>query len=520
MHERFIRWLKFSISMVVLVSLATGTATFAVNAAQPTSGKYVAGDFHTHTYLTDGNKTEAEVVKNAFEKFGLDWMANSEHGGTSAKDPSGNAFAGSGGQFLDANGKKLDYTLWRWITLRDYSYPIVTSLQKQYPKNVLIQGFEWNVPTHEHASVAIVSDSSNAVSDFEYMFDQNDLDTSRSFENLTKSNTTHKDAIAGAKWLETNYKSSSYFLLNHPSRKLKYSVSDIRDLNNAAPDVFFGMEGFPGHQKETARGGYGSFSSDPSDIKNYNMDYYKARTYGGADYMTAKVGGLWDSLLGEGRKFWIFVNSDFHDSADTADFWPGEYAKSYTWVTDNKADAIVNGMRSGNSFAVQGDLINELDFKAGANGKNTAIMGQTLNLNKGGSVKLTIRFKSPSVNNNKDKVQVNHIDLISGNVTGKASPGTAAYSSDTNESAKVIKSFTSKDWKSVSGWNEITWEVKNISNDIYFRLRGTNLSYNVPNETDAQGNPLIDDLVGQNNADKAYADLWFYSNPIFVDAGR
>jgi len=30
--------------------------------------------------------------------------------------------------------------------------------------------------------------------------------------------------------------------------------------------------------------------------------------------MTAKVGGLWDSLLGEGRRFWAFVNSDFHSA--------------------------------------------------------------------------------------------------------------------------------------------------------------------------------------------------------------
>jgi len=36
--------------------------------------------------------------------------------------------------------------------------------------------------------------------------------------------------------------------------------------------------------------------------------------------MTAKVGGLWDSLLGEGRRFWAFVNSDFHSAAEDADF--------------------------------------------------------------------------------------------------------------------------------------------------------------------------------------------------------
>ena len=28
--------------------------------------------------------------------------------------------------------------------------------------------------------------------------------------------------------------------------------------------------------------------------------------------MTAIVGGLWDSLLGEGRRFWIVATSDSH----------------------------------------------------------------------------------------------------------------------------------------------------------------------------------------------------------------
>ncbi|WP_351228681.1 hypothetical protein [Streptomyces sp. NPDC002133] len=30
----------------------------------------------------------------------------------------------------------------------------------------------------------------------------------------------------------------------------------------------------------------------------------------GFDQMTARVGGLWDSLLGEGRRWWITATSD------------------------------------------------------------------------------------------------------------------------------------------------------------------------------------------------------------------
>jgi hypothetical protein len=51
---------------------------------------------------------------------------------------------------------------------------------------------------------------------------------------------------------------------------------------------------------------------------------------------------------------------------------------------------------------------------------------------------------------------------------------------------------------------------------MYFRLRGTNLPPDTPNETDAEGNPLADSLVGANTVAKAWADLWFYSNPIYI----
>ena len=117
--------------------------------------------------------------------------------------------------------------------------------------------------------------------------------------------------------------------------------------------------------------------------------------------------------------------------------------------------------------------------------------------------------------------------------------------------------------------------IKSITNDMYFRVRGTNMPQGTPNETDADGNPLLDDFsslipctatgngedtastdavaalegtgdssfrarnavnatfdpaacpehlpVDENgvkylDADvEAWADLWFYANPIFID---
>jgi hypothetical protein len=130
---------------------------------------------------------------------------------------------------------------------------------------------------------------------------------------------------------------------------------------------------------------------------------------------------------------------------------------------------------------------------------------------------------SPEKNNNGDPVQVDHVDLIAGDVTGKAVPGTDAYNKDTNETTKVVKRFTSKDWKTDrDGYNVITFNVR-ADNDQYFRLRGTNLGVNVTGET-SNGEPMIDPVTDIEDNEtrfaeinkRNYQDLWFYSNPIFL----
>ena len=50
---------------------------------------------------------------------------------------------------------------------------------------------------------------------------------------------------------------------------------------------------------------------------------------------------------------------------------------------------------------------------------------------------------------------------------------------------------------------------------MYIRIRGTNHPLNTPEEMDGAGNPQPD-IVEENSATKAFSDLWFYSNPIFI----
>lgn len=526
----------------------------------PNTGRWLTGDFHNHTYLTDGSNVPDQVFAHAFQ-FGLDWIANSEHGGAFSRNfdgqswPADTVFLGS-----PPAGK-----MWRWQSLWRYSYPLVTKARAAWPNKLIVQGYEWNVPGHDHASVAIVGPAEEgglAIARHEYLFDDKDSGTTADSYLGTSGKmveNNHAKAMAGIRWLDQHYPRNSYFLINHPSRWQNYSIGAIRDFHDAAPNVAFGFEGMPGHQKATQRGHYNGGPFKDSAGRDIT---FRARTYGGADYMLAKVGGAWDALLGEGRLFFVFVNSDFHTTGH--DFWPGEYAKNHTYVEDlnhdgsYSADELITGLRSGNSFIVQGDLIDELQFSVQCQQQKqkiatdrevlmpqepeiagTARMGGTLEAKEECDPEMTIRFRSPSKNNNGNKVAVDHIDLIGSEVRAKApkflADGVTSnpdYDGEINKSIRIMASFTRKDWKEElpgqdekettggNNWQTIVYQIPHLDRDMYFRLRGTNLGRAVKNETDGQGNPLSDELLAPNTQDKAYADLWFYSNPIFVRVAR
>ena len=144
-------------------------------------------------------------------------------------------------------------------------------------------------------------------------------------------------------------------------------------------------------------------------------------------------------------------------------------------------------------------------------------MGGNLSVESGDDVQITIRFRSPALNNHGDAVAVDHIDLIAGEISGLKVPGTSDYKhEESNPSTRVLARFN--DWEvDAEGFNHIDYQVSGLTRSMYFRLRGTNQGLNALNETDDQGNPLCDDLMGPNSEEKAWADLWFYSNPIFVE---
>lgn len=498
-------------------------------AAGPT-GRWTIGDLHIHTMQSDDaqqvNKLD-QVLAQAFDRFGLDWAALSDHLRMSSYDNDGNKLA-TAIPFSEGMAK--------------YQVPRIKALQAagKYADKTIFASFEWDMPSHDHGNVGLLTDNPmsatalKAANQFEYLFTNRPAsafapeDVAAWGPKAGTGYNTHAETLAAIAWLKSNYPDTSYLQINHPSRNPgKYTIAQLREMNDLAPNIVFSLEGMVGNQMEPDRGGY------TSDYIPANLP---SRVYGGVDYLVAKLGGTWDALLSEGRHIWNVADSDYHFTISqgqySSGYAPGEYAKNHLWGDIKDPKSLLAAMRSGKLFAVNGDLINALDFKV-QSAKGAGEMGSEVAAKAGEDLKITIRFKSPERNNFEYqlgsgvfanvKPAVDHIDLIAGDVTGLEKPGTPGYSRDTNTSTRVLKRFTRNDWKlDADGYFAVTYTVK-AGNNQYFRLRGTNLGTDVPGET-AAGEPLPDakvvvtDNVARFNAINArnYADLWFYSNPVFV----
>ena len=258
-------------------------------------------------------------------------------------------------------------------------------------------------------------------------------------------------------------------IAHHPSRSAtdlgEYGSTEQNDNSNAA------------------RGGYGRFP-----------------TMGGYDQMTAQLGGFWDSMLAEGRRWWITANSDSHVHwrEGGSDFWPGEYSKTYI-LANKDYHSILESFRQGRMFVTTGDLISELWVSVRSGASETDI-GGALQIAAGDSVDVTVRFRQPEVANFRGQTpEVKRVDLIAGPITGKVSDA----STNTSPQTRVVARFDAEDWVKDGAYHEIRYRFDAVDGPMYLRLRGTNTTELEP-EPDARG-------------EDPWQDLWFYSNPVFVE---
>ncbi|HKY40294.1 MAG TPA: PKD domain-containing protein [Polyangiaceae bacterium] len=600
----------------------------------------------------------------------------------------------------DVSGSGANRNMWRWQSLQQFQYPLVEYLNA-YRNEPLFLGLETVNPGHEHTSMSIFTGqipaaldttplpttpgytaigNANALAQWEYCFDRNDGDRSRGAANQWDCsvpgslnaadpnwNATamklipatgpgvglrgHDKGIESVKWMKELHPETSYFVPAHleragvfnPNGNNGYNIEHLRDFNNAAPRVAFGMETQPGHGASDARGEYTVLRNNFGTGVGL-VDSAGGTTYGGTGVYGAQVGGVWDALLGEGRNWWFFASSDWHnrgsfgpdDRRTSQDFYPGEYQRNYTLVRSGAAkirpQAVVDGLRSGNNWASSGQIIDRLAFVV-CTGKsdaqvaqiaaNAAIgnvspeadgcatMGEKLQVASGADLVVGVALRDPAgksfspytfanpslaqigVTQPLDEPVLDHVDLIGGLVTGFKTPGAPDYSGEwprntnwlradgsvadlsvvpdaaKNTSTSLLRAFSAggmSAWDSVtshidgSTFLTMTFRISAVTASQYVRLRGTNLPAAVPFETDASGNPLPDvhtnavdptrlripcstphsagsqfdgcpdhmttatgtdnPIAGQKAVTfdiAAWADLWFYSNPIYIE---
>lgn len=597
--------------------------------------------------------------------------------------------------------------MWRWQSIQEYQYPMVEYLAA-YKNLPLFIGMESVVAGHEHSSMAVITGqmpaaldnatlpttprytalgNATALSQWSYCFDRGDTDTSRGnvtgsavgnnwdCTNPASTDSTsatlgwsatgkklvqpggagtgskgHLKTVESLKWMANFHGQGSYYVPAHleragpfnPDGNNGFNVEHLRNFNNAAPGVAFGFESQPGHHASANRGEY---QVKRNNIGGVLTDSVGGTTYGGTGVYAAQVGGVWDALLGEGRNWWFFASSDWHnrgqfgpdDRRSTQDFYPGEYQRTYALVRNGadklRPQTIVDGLRTGNVWAATGQLIDRLAFVActsypGVGARSNAsvealavaaathgtdidkagcaTMGEKLAARPGAEIVVAVVLRDPSganyspytfpnpslaqvgINQPMNQPVLDHVDVIRGLVTGLKAPGSADYAGEwprntnwlkadgttatlatvpagaKNTTASVIKTFSGNGgtpWTTVqsgvdnTSFLKMSFRIPAVQASQYVRLRGSNLPAAVPFETDASGNPLADVYTNANDSTMlripcntvgtvlsgdaingcpahltsvagkkyvsydvaAWADLWFYSNPIYVE---
>ncbi|MFC7532134.1 PHP domain-containing protein [Actinoplanes sp. GCM10030250] len=481
--------------------------------------RWLAGDHHIHTQYSSDAQYRVLDQASKGHAYGLDWLAITDHGSvTHAK-----------------------------IGV-DKVNPDILRTRKELPELLTFQGLEWNIPAAEHATVFVHPG-------------RHEVDVLKQFENaydgsmLPATNTNAQNeamAIAGIQFLGEQVRKrkvdGALFFANHPARRGIDSPHEIRNWRDADPTVAVGFEGAPGHQAAgipapNGRGGArGYYDNNPSaaSFAGYPLESY--RTWGGFDWMTATVGGLWDSLLAEGKAWWITVNSDSHVNyldqtergpgsdfntngkyndpvyngsinTQAGDFWPGYYGRTNVGASSFSYKSVMDGLRAGRVWVDHGRLIKNLDARVRVTGDRRSStgtpLGGVLQVKRGTSTELVLEIDLQDIPNWAGFIPaLKRVDVIVGTVTGPV----ADKDVYTTPNTRVVKSF---EISQAGGKVTISYPLGRLDKPFYLRVRGTDGNRTQPGLLGTAVDPYGPQLDVAGSADP-WGDLWFYTNPIWV----
>ncbi|MFG2549840.1 PHP domain-containing protein [Streptomyces sp. NPDC048581] len=487
---------------------------------------YLVGDHHIHTVYSHDAKYTFSQLAAAGAKYGLDWMVFTEHSNF------GHAKFGAA-----------------------LEHEEIRAARAENPRQLIFQGLEWYIPAAEHCTVfsAPGAHEVDLLTQFESAYDGKLLgyDKGGAADADTARNEAH--AVKGIKWLaeqrRRGYVDDVLVLANHPMRLGIDSPHEIRGWRDAAPEIMIGMEGAPGAQGAAIPGWRGAtsmrgeYENKPSaqSWAGYPAEAYL--TYGGFDWATATVGGLWDSMLAEGRLFSTTTNSDAHrivfdtwkngdwpagqnfdttgklpDPVNTdtpqpgSDFWPGQFSRTHVGVTRYGYRAVMAGLRAGRVWLDHGHLLDGLDvrLKRDCDFGRGVTLGGRLRVRKGEKLTLTITVTTASRPNPQGILpELAHVDVIRGAVHGPTADRDAWKAPDT----KVVRTV---DVAGRKGTYTLRVPLTAGEESFYVRLRGSDGNRHGAGYLGASVDPHGPIPHEPGNGDP-WADTWFYSNPVFVD---
>lgn len=486
---------------------------------------WLVGDHHVHSRYSHDAKYDFDQLARKGARFGLDWMVFTEHSNH------GHAEKGAAAEHAE-----------------------IMAARARNPRQLIFQGLEWYIPAAEHGTVFAAPGPHEVelLREFERRWDgklngwADDLP-----ENEAR-------AVEALRWLAARkaerYVDDVLVLANHPSRLGIDSPHEIRAWRDAARGICIGMEGAPGAQGDADpawaayRGSTGAQRGEyvnaprPDSFPGYPPEAY--RTFGGFDWTTATVGGLWDAMLAEGTLFSITSNSDNHrtiwdtwrdgdlppgetfDSlgwkpspVDTgtpqpgSDFWPGEFSRTHVGVTRHGYLDVMEGLRRGRVWVDHGHLVDGLDVRlvgAGRGRGTGATLGGRLTVRRGSRVELLVTVRSAHRPNPHGVLpRLAHLDVIRGLVTGPATDRDTWRAPE----ARVVEQI---DTSRRSGTYRLRIPLGRVTEPCYVRLRGSDGNRHGAGYLGASVDPA-GPLTHADNDGDPWADTWLYTNPIFVD---
>ncbi len=478
-------------------------------------------------YSHDAKYTFSQQAMRAAQ-FGLDWMVFTEHSNV------GHAQGG----FLKEHAE-------------------VLRARAENPRLLIFQGLEWYIPAAEHATVFTAPGPNEAtvLRDFELTFDGKLLQRTEGAAGAAATAGNEALAVEAIRWLAAQRRAGTIpdalVLANHPSRLGIDSPHELRAWRDADPDLMIGMEGAPGAQGAALPGRgansiRGEYENKPSaqSWPGYPPEAYL--TYGGFDWMTATVGGLWDAMLAEGKLFTVTSNSDNHRTVhDTlrngdwtpgqnfdntgklpdpveagspqpgSDFWPGQFSRTHVGVTSYGYREVMAGLRAGRVWVDHGQLVDGLDVRltrADRQGGG-ATLGGRLRVRRGERLALTVTITPASRPNFHGELpRLAHVDVIRGAVRGPVRDRDVWRAPDTRVARTV-------DVGRRTGTYTLRIPIGQVRDSFYLRLRGSDGRRNGAGPLGSSVDPH-GPIAHRPGEGDPWLDTWLYTNPIFVDVHR